>query len=1028
MKIRIYDIGELASSTAYVEYSLQIEPVYSETLNETFDTLSCTLPYMERKTPFEPQRLVIFYNDNHEIVSRMVITKDDVEVVSHEEQLYKHTLICAEFMQNFNKHYIKDMKFSQPPKPKKIDYAGWSFMYYNSSTDAANPNYSCLALGSTYAGLVMPCSIILNAYEKVKSVRIHSDMYAMDKTETLKGYDVISGSVSKYGGQSRNTLKVYHGDTQVYEDTYIYSSSGDENDIVFETASEITKLGLDSGEQRTVQFFFNNNYANSGITPIDGFSTDRPFIDLHLRLEVETYYFTLWDVLEEIRLADYQKYSKHSNDNGNFANGVRMPSGALKTKLQSIIAPEIVIQQMTTYQALDEIAKILDGVWKIDNDSNELEIEYLNNLDATKSISDTADEKLSLSDNNYADTLVCYYQNGKPNQDNLKITPSNTSWKRVEGASLGAFNISNMVLKLDSPIEDIAKFEVFISSARFSMSYNLGTQNPTSRFVYLEDYYLDITDFICSSEEYTMLTYKDGKGSGESDLITPTTLNSVYFEQGSNTIPVLTPSTNILGITLYTLVYAIRSALCKKFGFDTGNSYYGTHTHEWYLDADSPSGFFGSTLDACFRVAYKTSIEGKLKIEGREDKNNYEILTNTGVGEPSMDKLGNNMFGLACKVAQPELVKTLKFSTFDERIKKGDIQIIDDEIWRADVVNTTLYNDYVLSRVVFVKNFNQLSRRIEVNQQQRFYEVQKEIKSEDVITEYFKFSSKDVVETKKTDWDLKTALDKNFGYLFATNFINGSNLNDVVDNYTLDGEVKIGQCCYINGASLTSDATSYLNMPFISFGAANSLFFKAWFNHPLSASYEVKSNPYRNVVVRYTDNSGFIDTCSLYFFNFDKSKQIQTAARIPYLNADKIKYISLDDYYVHKRPNEIMGLTFQLTLVPHKDDLNVIFFGESLSVRNTLITGKLRNTCTYLSGTEKYSLFDKKGKGTKYTTDQISAVYLDDDSGRFKVESSIAMNYQHLSWAICDEHDNIIIALNQEDDGRFWYYPKGRSR
>ncbi len=1028
MKIRIYDIGELASSTAYVEYSLQIEPVYSETLNETFDTLSCTLPYMEKKEPFEPQRLVIFYNDNQEIVSRMVITKDEVEVVAHEKQLYKHSLVCTEYMQNFNKHYIKDMKFSQPPKPKKVDYAGWSFMYYNSSTDAANPNYSCLALGPIYAGLNLPCTIILNAHEKVKSVRVHSDMYAMDKTETLKGYDTISGSVSRYGGQSRDTLRVYQGDTQVYENTYIYSSSGDENDTVFDTASEITKMGLDSGSQRTIQFFFNNDYANSGITPIDDFSTDRPFIDLHLRLEVETYYYTLWDVLEEIRLADYQKYSKHSNDNGNFANGVRMPSGALKTKLQSIIAPEIVIQQMTTYQALDEIAKILDGIWKIDKDSNELEIEYLNNLNANENTSDTADEKLSLSDNNYADTLVCYYQNGKPNQNNLKFTPSNTSWKKVEGASLGAFNISNMILKLDSPIEDIVKFEVFIASGRFSMSYNLGTQNPTSRFIYLENYYLDITDFICSSEEYTMLTYKDSKGSGESDLISPTTLNSVYFEQGSDTIPVLTPSTNILGITLYTLIYAIRSALCKKFGFDTGNSYYGTHTHEWSLNIESPNNAFGSIVDASFRVAYKTSINGKLKVSGREDKNNYEILSNTGVGEPSMDKLGNNMFGLACKVAQPELVKTLKFNTFDERIKKGDIQIIDDEIWRADVVNTSIYNDYVSSRVVFVKNFNQLSRRIEVNQQQRFYEVQKEIKSEDVITEYLKFSSKDVIESKKTDWNLKTILDKNFAYLLATNFINGTNLTNVVSTYTLGGEVKIGQCCFFNEANSSSDITAYLNMPFISFGAANSLFFKTWFNHPLSGGYEVKTNPYRNVVVPYTDSNGFIDTCSLYFFNFDKTKNIGATARIPYSIADKIKYISLDKYYIHKRPNEIMGFTFQITFIPHKDDLNVIFFGEGLSVQNTLITGKLRNTCTYLSGTEKYSLFDKKGKGTKYIDDEVSVVYLEDTSGRFKVESNIAMNYQHLSWAICDEQDNIIIALNQEDDGRFWFYPRGRSR
>lgn len=1027
MKIRIYNIG----GSTYTDYSLQVEPVYSETLNETFDTLSCTLPYMEKKEPFEPQRLVIFYNDNEEIVSRMVITKDEVEVVSHEKQLYKHSLVCTEYIQNFNKHYIKDMKFSQPPKPKKVDCAGWSFMYYNSSTDAANPNYSCLALGPVYAGLNMPCTIVLNAHEKVKSVRVHSDMYAMDKNETLKGYDAFKGSVSKYGGQSRDTLKVYQGDTQVYEDTNIYSSSGDENDTIFDTASEITKMGLDSGTQRTIQLFFNNDYANSGITPIDDFSVDRPFIDLHLRLEVETYYYTLWDILEEIRLADFQRYNKYSNDTGKFSNGVRMPSGALKTKLQSIIAPEIVIQQMTTYQALDEVAKILDGIWKIDKDSNELEIEYLNNLNANENASDTADEKLSLSDNNYADTLVCYYQNGKTNQDNLKFTPSTASWKNVEGPGLGAFNISNMLLKLDSPIEDIVKFEVYIYKATLSMSYNLGSQNPTSRFIFLEDYYLDITDFICSSEEYTMLTYKASKESGESDLITPTTLNSVYFEQGGDTIPVLMPSTNLFGITLYTLVYAIRSALCKKFGFDTGNSYYGTHTHEWYISINTPEDAFVKMPNAMFRVAYKTSLNGKLKVSGREDKQNYEILTNTGVGEPSMDKLGNNMFGLACKVAQPELVKTLKFSTFDKRIKKGDIQIIDDEIWRADVVNTTLYNDYVLSRVVFVKNFNQLSRRIEVNQQQRFYEVQKEIKSEDVITEYLKFSSKDIVESKETDWYLKTIINHNFAYLLATNFINGSSLTNIIKNYTLDGEVKIGHCVYYNNDTDGGDYDflKYLNIAYMSFGAANSLFFKTWFNHPLNAGYEVRTEPYRNVVVPYTDNSGFVDSCNLTWFNYDKTENLSSTTReLSYLSSSKKTYIDLRNYYVHKRPNEIMGLTYQLAFIPRDDDMNVIFFGEGLSVRNTLITGKLRNTCTYLSGTEKYSLFDKKGKGTKYTNDQVSVVSIDDNSGRYKIESTIAMNYQHLSWAICDEQDNIIIALNQEDDGRFWFYPRGKWR
>lgn len=985
------------------QYNIQVAPVLSETLNETFDTFTCVLPYNYQETPFEPQSVVKLYDDDNNIVGKFVLTSDEVEIVDRQKKMYKHTLNCTEYIEVLNKKFVKDMKFSQPPKAKKIDFCATGLYYDSLSSKYTRPSYSTYSLQGI--------EIILAKNEQVKRCVIKAKSFISPMQLAMSKDD----SASAYG-----TDKVYEGGTFVAvlyvvlaNGTYVEKEIQITND---EVTTEISLEWFNGGKDqvRYVRLRYKDNQESS--VSFNGASASNPYIDIHLTLELETYYYTLWDILEEIRVADNVLY-KFNTNTSSFASGIYMPIGDLKTKLQNIVAPEISIVQSTTYQAIDEIAKILDGVWQVNPSTNCLEILYLNDNTNESFENQIADYGSKQDDENFANNMLCYYGNGRTNDENIKWKPSKTQFENLSGKSLGTFTNTDMFINLDGSIENIIKVEVLINGSA-TTSYGL------SRTITFSNYILDITPFVLSDDEYSLVDYISSIPSF--DYLYPTSYNAVSYTSGSNNIHLVNKSSNIWGINYITLKYAIRSALAKKWGMNTSGGAQG-----WGLNLTNIDD--SNFLDLKVRVAYRTPIEGRLKIESKEEKFNGDILVNQNSSQPSMDLLGNNMFGLSLKLGQPQRAVLKKFETLSERTQKGEILEDEDTTWRADTIQTTIYNDYVESNITFVKNFNQLSRRIEVNQQKRFWEISKEITSEETICEHLAFCLKDYTTTFPSNLKAYTqvsdsgtiayggtCLTKDFASMFAWNFVNNNFVDHETELPTYNEYLKI------ESAIMSNNDTNYY-FPLNAFGTANTIDFKMTYSHPIMCGYARKTDPLRNEVVSYTDNNGFLDTCNitLYTMQSDSNYTINTPI-IDMSSTSKKIYATIPEYQVHKRPNEIMALNFQVSFLPEKKYINTIFFGSALSVRNTLLLGRSKRLVVYYD-TEKYSNYDKKGKGTLIENPRIVIEKLSTNTNVYSVYCPTLPLLHYQSWAICEENGDIVIAINDNGNG-FQFYPTGKDR
>lgn len=986
-----------------VLYEMQVAPVLVETLNETFDTFSCVLPFTSVATPFAPQSEVLLLDDENKAIQKFVIVSDKVELSSHEKQIYKHSLELTEFIQTLNKRYIKDMSFRQPPSPIKRDYSGVG-IFYNEQTSSFEK------LTTSYTSRDY-CEIKLSKNEKIrrcyirtkavsagnnlaytKNDEIYSGNYSLDANYKLEISNVPSANVLP----KTKTIQITQAGTYEFKDDDFFNYyTSTERKIVLE---------FPNGEEKDEDF----NVGESSLTP---------YADIYYELVVETYYFSLWDVLEDIRIADniIYKFNNENETNYLFSNGIKMPYSMGYT-LKNTVAPDIVIQQSTTYQAINEVAKFLDGVWKVNPTTNELEIEYFNDNTANKIETNIADTSLELVDENYVDNLICYFQNGKANINNVKWTPSKTQFKVLTGKTIGAFNESEMYFHLDSQIEDIVKVEVLIPSASISIWVN-----GTTRAIFLTNYYLDITPFVVSEDESALLDYISSKPVIE--LNYATTYNSVSFQRGATEIPMASKTSSIWGLQYLPLKYAIRSAIAKKFALSLGT---GAATSSLNVSNFDEEHF--SSLEV--RVAYTTPINGKIKLESKEKKFDGEVLTNQSSGEPSIESLSNNMFGLSLKLGQPKRNVIEKFNQFTNRPKKGEIRVIDGDIWRADTIKTTIYNTFVQCETTYVKNFNQLSSRIEINSTKRFYEIDKAITSEENICEHIIFTTNVESRTNPSLLKVPSSLTHNninygtccitddFMEVFAKNFNNSR----IEDDYL--------RVC---GAVINNNMkTQKIYIPFVSYGGANFINFKMNYQHSILAGYERKENPLRNSVVNYTTTNGFLEKMDILLYTANNDTNPFTSPLIDnntFTNLNKKLFVVIPDYLAHKKPTEIMGVDFQVSLLPEKKDVNNIFFGSALTINNILLTGESQELQVYYSDS-KYSNYDKYAKGIKLENCNIVCGKvkrgLSGISGYYELEIA-NLTQEHTSWCICNEKKEILIAINSNNN-KIRYYVSGKDR
>ena len=920
----------IKENNIWVEHNILVAPQLIETFDESLDNFSCIIKLTNVDTPFEPDTLCKLELTDKTLL--FIVATDEVQLISRSSQYYQHNLTLVQNTRLLSKHLVRNSVFSQPAR--RYERAMYSY-YCDGLGDKANTRASLfnvaldrkrkLEKSQTFKVIINPY-VLFNSNYKYNYTSLSQFEYTTDGGATW--YSLAEETV-----HINITLTLYNGE-QEFQFVSVLAKN-----VIF---GQPIYFDLDTVDSNIQSISFEISFGNNLIIrPIVYNEQYYMSCNLLATLEVKTYYFTMYDIVQTLKKqTKTDLYTVVSNSE-------------LGLLLKDTIAPNLTFTSSTLFDCLTEIFRFYDATFTI-NEEGILGIEYLNqNRNAITK--DFTNKSLTIKEDEYNRGLVNVFENALIEQEELCI-PKNTT--------LGVVEENNWVLELSHDIQEILSFEFLLPA------HSIQGGDTT-------DTYIDLTNYVVEQELYSQLPqYIDNKQN-------ITTIRTQYncFGYSGNKISI--------------------GGSFKKWGWGRDEKaldwFYGNWVKLAYYGSNTISTALSSIeySEVKVRVKYLSRTNGRLRIENDMTRYKGEMLVNQSQGYVDTNKLGLNILGLSLKLGNPTLSLTQKICSWQDRIIKGDIYTYQNANWLANSVRYTFYNDFIQVSVDFVKNYNALSQRVQVNREKRLSNISNEltIKAEENILEY-------VYVARYNDTSEDLYIDRTYLYSFIA----------AAFGYDYSYSTNIDFACidtfYESGESIVSN----IYMPLLKYAAGNTLCLEMSYNSPISAgnstAFKEKDGGYSQSVF-YTDDSGWADKIKFKLCSFTDKSFTYTH---PKINNDEKQEICSFDYDFYKRPNEILSLNYQLVFLPFDKE---VIIGNALITENGLLKN-LQNKKLYIyySYDEKYSVFDTKVLGNKVeiTTHDITT---SNNSLYMTLTGDGTWDYTKLkSYAIGDELGNLYVGFN----------------
>lgn len=924
----------------------------NETLDETLDSGSFVLPFTYKKEVYKPCTPVRIITDNKEELN-FIISSDIVELVKKGySTLYQHNITIVQNSRIMSKKLMRNSCFYQPKdKYLKVDYNS----LYRNFKDDGEIKYPNLVLFQSF----MPPKykqektkykngfLIFNCKQMEQGL---GSTVSIDNLPNLPKIDIVfdlgTNKKTKTIKDVKNGVKYFLTDEEL---------------SFFSLAKDGTKIGFDITSNAIQKIYEDKNII----------------IQVNFSLYLEQYYYTMYDILDLIK----KRY------NGDC--GFKLPtSGEFYDKLKSTIAPNFTFTQTTVYEAVNSVLSYFDGISKLDS-NGVLGIEYYNKIEdkTLEPIRTTSDTKFSISEEKYINNLITYYQNAEPeNFITQELRPS-------QNDTYGVPTADEYYIATDFPIRYIEKIEMLVGK-KINLEFLNKIFDNYGITSIIEDYMLvDITDYVVEKKIWDNLLDPNADFVSDNDRTAICKRNTFFYSQGSNKINISNKINRPESIK-YAYNNVCESALRKLFAVPQ-SKYSLSFTHPISTEHK----------DIKFRITYKPILNGRLLANNNTNKYQGETMITQNDGGIDLRKLGINMNGIANRIGVPDLYVSQKFSKFDDRIKKGTVWDIDNKMWFANNVSTTIFNDFVVCEVTFSQNFNRLSQYIKLNQVKRFNEISSEIisDSEENIMEYLYVSAlKPTITFEEISiipryW--KNKIKESFTNLY-TRMIN---------------------FCWFKALNVITGKKS-LCMPISVYSSGNSICHECSYNDPILAYSQIDGD--KNLAITYTEDTGFLDSISINLCSLIDDSDKNLAEDFPFVTQrvrNNLDTLATIDKNLYKQPNEIMKLNYQLSILPRYENMEII--SKEFMRHNAFVgisTDKRENLKFYYSRTGFYSISDTKAKGQYYSVAKL--LLLDNDANSLKgviVNKSnnlpITLPSEISSWCIADEEDNILLAFNCEN-------------
>lgn len=1015
-----------------------VMPINKPTLDETLETFSFALVSNTNAEPYEPMTDVTFEDDSGRRTG-FVITIDNIELFSNNPVRYKHNITCVQSTRKLSKHLIRNSVFTQPANPLKSSFTATS-VCISHGTSRVDPD----AVFSLDFPLYLDQAWRQDGREPLiigEKERVVDSYLELDVQVLVVPQESTSGTWVYYPTLQDIANKINQNGTAILGSYPLYLRYYDSNENLQQEAVQPSDLGLNSFAtlklNQLIKYSRIKTLASQGahnfylvfpntVQEIIDAQNIKPysagefvaFIAFQAKLVAQTYYYTGYDLLETINQRHQQEYEVE------IPAGITYPypSERFVTKkqrlwsyedntreiLENLIAPNFIFTQLTAYECVADVFRTLDAIFTMDvkteggiETNDLLRIEYFNDWSGEKINPKFSGINIALSEDQFTNGLVSYYQDGR--------VAINTYWLPVRSLEFGIPSEEDHAFIVPHPINTLKKFKFRSTNQIIKITH---TDNGDTLSDKIENGFvfsastleLDITRYTIEESIWTDLDVSATGTRWRGDSIQVVKDNSVHYSKGSNIIQ--------LGEILYDWIRVassafngcLQSAFFRMLGVESPNHFYVDLPDEMNVK----DYYEREWRDQMLALEYESTMDGRTQIESLKNKYMGETLVDQYNGAVDLNKMGLNMLGLVMKMGEPTLTANHTISSWDKRIKTGQVYVRNGEFWIANVCSyTILPNGMLQGSVNFVKNFNALSLRTQLMREKRLSNVSSglTVKSEDNIIDYV------YVDTTQNE---------SISGITQPTAINVYQLARAVEG-TFDRSVYSEEYLIPQYACIATNYSSgYVYIPLAKYGAGNSVCFEMSFNHPISAGnktdadYNIANNKYCTRAVKYTNDEGFFDYA---FIRIGTGFMTQ---EYPEVEQSVNPMIEINNLAVFKQPNEIFALNYQICFLPH--NLQNDFIMSPFINKNWLIDPRtddaniLKFKIYYSNDDEfKYSQLDTKGEGSWQSVTNVSRVVNGD--GSFKIIFTHDAIPECLSWAICDWDDNIYFASNVAHSG-----------
>ena len=750
-KVRYFYIGS-------TPIDIEISPQLASTLDESLDNLNVKTIANDVENPYAPFQRFYVKDEYYNTIQTFIISADNVELATQNPNRYIHNLSLVQWSEFLTKHEIRNTVFSNSFDSAEIERTIGGRFYWKLDTQLIDKNFQSVSFDLSKI--------------KIKSLTASPRFYALFQyyyTE-YPDVDINEKTYCDYYANEKTISKW----SDIYEDN---PDNIEYPQIVFTIGGESKTWNLGDIEKDTLMLLppeiiawisgfasgtltISCNALNSlyGWVTTPNSSVNLPvygalLFDLSIS-SIEVSVYDAIDTLLKQQMKETDDYNS-SNDSANIKPLFLLPTASHNPDLYNLLketnTPNFVFTQSNMYDALAEIFKLFDAIFTIDNDGY-LDIEYFNEQAQTPiDEPEVAGKSQSLSEERFTNRLITYFQNTKidhkfPNSNDVNATAY------IRSKVLGVPGQEDYCFEVPKPIYLIKRVKIKNLSKINSFKY---LQSPIGGGDYIEEtiYFngatflktVDITPYIVEAKLWTLLPETGNANPYTNELYKENTLT---YEQGSKVIDIgrymnikngldtsgTLVTNNILNAQISVLQNVFNCALLKTLGISSLSDL------TWY-----GYNFTLNLLDVKLAVDYIALVDGKLVNESLDNKYNGETLINQSNGSIDINKLGLNMVGLGLKLGQPTLNMTQVFSKWDDRVRKGQYFVDDNgDRWVANnCVYTIIKPDLVQTNIEFVKNFNGLAQRIELNSEKRLSNISNEltVKCEETYGEYIYYSS-----------------------------------------------------------------------------------------------------------------------------------------------------------------------------------------------------------------------------------------------------------------------------------------------